>query len=395
MIVGGFGFMDTLYLIKYGEIALKGENKKYFFERLKKNLKLRFKKLPVRVEFKPGRFYVQAAQGYMEKAENAISHMFGITWYSKAVKAEKNMAAIETAAVSLVRPLLEKQKGTFFKIEVRRTDKSFPMDSYAVACSLGDTLRNEFKELIVNLKNPDWILRVEIRDAAFLYCEQEKGLGGLPVGSAGRGLLLLSGGIDSPVAGYLMAKRGLFLDAVYFHTPPYTSEDAKEKVKNLARLLFEYIYGLHLIVVPFTDVQLHIKKNAPPDEMTLHLRAAMMKCAGIIAEYRGAKSIVTGESLSQVASQTQESIRFTGSYTALPVLRPLIGFDKEEIIAIARNIKTFDISILPYPDCCTLFAPAHPLIRPEFEAMRTSFDALGLDPLIKQAAEGCSIEPLS
>ena len=228
-------------------------------------------------------------------------------------------------------------------------------------------------------------MHVEIRDAAYLYGDGEKGPGGLPVHCAGKGLLLLSGGIDSPVAGYLMAKRGLCIDALYFHTPPFTSDEVKEKVISLTALLNSYIPFINLLVVPFTGPQLRIKEKAKQEETTLLSRAAMMKIADMIAESRDAVCLITGESLSQVASQTAESIRFTQSLTTLPVFRPLIGMDKNEIVTIARRIGTFETSVLPYPDCCTLFAPPHPLIKPGFERMRESFHVLDIEPLLEEA----------
>lgn len=376
-----------LFLIKYGEISLKGENRKWFLELLKKNIKIRLKETSVQILMRPGRFYMTVPDEYEERVTKILSDTFGITGFSKTLKVKKDMGSIKTAALSITQNILEKGKGTAFKLEVRRTDKSFLYDSYGLVCKLGDILRAQFPELTVNCTQPDWILNIEIRDAAYLYSDEGKGPGGLPVACAGRGLLLLSGGIDSPVAGYLMAKRGLSIHAVYFHTPPFTSEEVKEKVTRLTHILAGYIPQITLLIVPFTKPQLLIKEKAKQEEVTLLSRASMMSIANSIAGDRHASCLITGESLSQVASQTAESIRFTGSFSTLPVFRPLIGFDKNEIIRIAQQIGTYETSILPFPDCCTLFAPPYPLIKPVFEKLKKSFTSLHIEPLLDEAVK--------
>ncbi|MBN2443528.1 MAG: tRNA 4-thiouridine(8) synthase ThiI [Spirochaetales bacterium] len=379
--------MDILFLIKYGEISLKGENKKIFLNQLRKNIKARLRGMQTTLTIKPGRFYLTAPAEHEAEVRDVLSNTFGIIGFSKALQVKKTIESIEEAALILAEDLLKKGRGNLFKIDVRRTDKSFPMDSYGIACRLGDILCEKFPQLTVNLKNADWRINVEVRDTTYLYADTEIGRGGLPVHCAGKGLLLLSGGIDSPVAGYLMAKRGLFIEAIYFHTPPFTSGDVKEKLKTLTMSLSQYIPYINLLVVPFTKAQLLIKEKAKKDEVTLLSRAAMMSISHAVAEKRKAACLITGESLSQVASQTVESIRFTGSYTTFPVFRPLIGMDKNEIIRIAEQIGTYKTSILPYPDCCTLFAPRYPLIKPDFGKMKKSFDALQLPPLLEEAIE--------
>ena len=254
-------------------------------------------------------------------------------------------------------------------------------------CRLGDHLLKSFPFLTVDCNNPDFTIHCEVREKAVLYVDPHTGPGGLPVGCAGKGTLLLSGGIDSPAAAYLMAKRGLKLDAVYFHTPPFTSDKAEEKVISLARQLAPYCSGLRLFTVPFTPVQLHIKQNCNEEETTLLMRACMMKISEIIGGNNGSKCLVTGEALSQVASQTVESLTFTGSATVFPVFRPLIGYDKEEIILTARMIGTFDISIQPYDDCCTVFSPKRPIVKPAFNKIQHAYEKLEIENLLQEAAE--------
>ncbi len=376
--------MESLFIIRYGEIALKGKNRNYFLYKLTSNIKRQMGSIHADTSIKKGRIFVKVTEEDAGRAGSVLSGVFGIVGFAPVVQVKKEMKEIGNAAVNLARGLLP--LGEKFKIEARRTDKSFPLNSYGIACTLGDLLREQLPGLTVSLYDPDWILNIEIRESAYLYGPGSRGPGGLPVGSSGRGLLLLSGGIDSPAAGYLMAKRGLRLDFVYFHTPPYTSEKALEKVEKLAAVLNRYQPGGRLHVVPFTEIQLRINEKAAPDAVTLMSRASMMHAATLIARRQRALCLITGESLGQVASQTLESLAFTGSQTPLPVFRPLIGKDKVEIIALAETIGTYETSILPHPDCCTLFAPSHPLTRPNKSEMQDLFRRLDLDDLIKKAA---------
>jgi thiamine biosynthesis protein ThiI len=376
---------ESLFLIKYGEIAIKGKNKNVFIKKLRYNIKQQLAGIKADVTIRPGRFYLRVNKGEEKRVRLLLSHTFGIRAFSQAFMVQKKMGEIEEAACTIAESLIQSGKGLKFKCEVRRTDKKFPFTSYEIACRLGDVLRKNFPDLTVNCNSPDWILNIEIREMAYVYGDEVLGLCGLPVSCAGNGFLLLSGGIDSPVAGYLMAKRGLLIHAIYFHTPPYTSEDVLQKVRDLVGVLSSYVPGMKLFVVPFTEVQLRIKENALNEKVTLFSRACMMMIADTIARRNNAPCLVTGESLSQVASQTLESIRFTGSKTTLPVFRPLIGYDKEEIISLARKIGTYEISILPYPDCCTIFAPAHPLIRPNFKEISSAFEALKIEELLGKA----------
>jgi len=380
--------MDSLFLLKYGEIAIKGDNQQRFLYKLESNIKYQVGQ-HIRIGFSHthGRQYLYCDSKDVDRVKSVLEKTFGITGFSVAYEIGKNMEAIEEAVASLAESILNKgDRGVEFKIHARRSDKSFSLDSHDIECRLGEVICERFPQVKVNVKSPGWKIEVEIRDKVYVYADQVRGQGGLPAGCAGKGTLLLSGGIDSPVAGFLVAKRGLSLDAVYFHTPPFTSEDTRTKVKDLTRILSSYVPGMSLGVVPFTDVQVKIKETAKSDEVTLLTRASMMKIADMISKKRGSLCLVTGESLSQVASQTLKSIYFTGSFTSLPVFRPLIGFDKEETIAIARKIETFEVSIRPFDDCCTIFAAKHPVIDPNFEFLSASFRSLEIDGLLEEAA---------
>ena len=374
-----------LFLIKIGEISLKGGNRSYFEKRLSQNIKRRLKEFQPTITVQRGRFLLEIADTHSQHAEAVLATTFGVVAFSRAISVDKNRESIRTATIGLVEEFLAKHGAGTFKIAARRSDKSYPMSSYEIASDLGSKVCERFPAMKVDVHSPDLLLSVEVRNKAFCYGNDEKGPGGLPVGVAGKGILLLSGGIDSPVACYLMAKRGLALDAVYFHTYPYTPDDALEKVKTLARILSTRCGGINLFAVPFTDVALHIRKSAPMAETTLLMRACMMAVASRIAKSRYALCLVTGESLGQVASQTAQSMRFTQSTSPLPVFRPLIGYDKEEIISIARDIGTYETSVLPYEDCCTVFSPKKPLIRPDQTRMTESYENMEIDEYLSQA----------
>ena len=379
--------LTALYLVKVGEILLKMGNRREFENRLKADIGKRLSSLPHKIEYQPGRFFVLVEEDGAARAEEILSRTPGINGWARCIRTAKNFEDVEKAALAVAATAVARG-GRSFKVESRRSDKSFPLDSFELSRDLGHSILVAIPECKVDLHHPDFLVNVEIRDRAFVYGNPAKGLRGLPVGSQGRGLLLLSGGIDSPVAGYLMAKRGLNLEAMYFHAWPYTSKEAHDKVKDLARVLSAYTGGITLWTVPFTDVQMALKKGAREDLTTLMMRAAMMEIAHAFATKRGDTCIVTGESLGQVASQTSQNLRFTQFPTDLPVLRPLIGVDKEETIAMARAIGSFDISIRPFEDCCVIFSPTHPLLKADLEREKSTYEALGLGPLITAAIEG-------
>ncbi|MDC7224143.1 MAG: tRNA 4-thiouridine(8) synthase ThiI [Spirochaetales bacterium] len=361
--------MSEMYLIKIGEISLKKGNKKMFERVLKENIKAKFRGYKNKVIIRSGRYYLEVEDCPDEVVSRNLGTTFGIVAFYKTLFCGKSLEEVTEKAIQVAKANLEAGRGSKFKVETRRIDKSLPLDSYAYSSEIGGALLDEFSELEVDVRNPDWIVHVELREQGYVYGFGERGAGGLPVGTAGRAVLLLSGGIDSPVAGYLIGKRGVKLSAVYFHTPPYTSDDAMTKVKDLAAGIAPWSGGMKLWVVNFTEVQMLINKSVPPEATTLHSRAAMMKIAQMIAFEESAGALITGEALSQVASQTMESLRFTGSAVTLPVLRPCIGMDKEEIIKISRKLDLFETSTRPFDDCCTLFSPEHPLIRPDFETV--------------------------
>ncbi|TFG64811.1 MAG: tRNA 4-thiouridine(8) synthase ThiI [Spirochaetales bacterium] len=380
--------MPETYVIKVGELILKQGNRRYFEQKLFSNLKARLSAYKVRVSGREGRYILSSPDAPAEVLRKVLSTTFGIVYFSPVLTPPKDAEAILDTAAAVAADMMRQSGSGEFKIEARRSDKSFPLHSYDLACLAGDYIRQNCPGTKVNLHTPAWTVYIEIRDQVLVYGTGVKGSGGLPVGSAGKGLLLLSGGIDSPVAGYLMAGRGLRLEAVYYHAYPFTSREAREKVETLTRSLAPFLQGTVLHVVSFTDIHLRIKEKSLNEELTLLLRACMMLCAEKLAVRRNAGCLVTGESLSQVASQTVESIHFTGSLSSLPVLRPLIGMDKQTIITMARDLGTYETSILPYEDCCTLFAPLHPLIRPGYSRMRRAFENLDIEELIEKSLEG-------
>lgn len=376
--------METkLYLIRMGEIALKGLNRDFFEKRLRHNIKEKLRPWATQCSRQKGRLFLEVDKSCPNALINQVlSTTFGVVGFAPALRCKKDFEAIKEAALELIQqPPFSEGTGTF-KVEARRADKSFPLTSYDIACELGGVVLDTYEDMKVNVKNPQYTLFVEIRDSAYLYTSPLPGPSGLPVGCAGRGLLLLSGGIDSPVAAWRMAMRGMKLECIYFHAYPYTSHEALEKVKDLARLIAPYLQGTRLHVISFTEAQLWIKQHSREEAATLMMRAAMMKVANSIADEQNLQALVTGEALSQVASQTLESMSFTDSMSERIVLRPLVGMSKEEIVSTARHINTYETSILPYEDCCVIFSPKHPIVRPNKDEMTLQYESMNIETIL-------------
>jgi thiamine biosynthesis protein ThiI len=375
--------MDLLYLIKIGEILLKLGNRREFEDRLRSQLNHRLAAVGIdrRVEVFPGRLFVLIPEEKAAAAEYVLARTPGVNGFARAIRTEKTVDAVIAAALKTAGDCVAKGKSSF-KAESRRSDKSFPLGSFELSAEIGTRVLAAFPGTRVDLHSPDFTIHAEIRERAYVYADPEPGLRGLPVGSGGKGLLLLSGGIDSPVAGYMMARRGLDLEALYFHAYPYTSQEARDKVISLAGILAAYTGGIRLWVANFTEVQMKIKKDGREDLTTLMMRMGMMQVADALARRIHANCIVTGESLGQVASQTAENMRLTQSETDFPVLRPLVGMDKEDTIRLAKAIGSYDISILPYEDCCVLFSPEHPMLKAHLDRERAAYTELGLGDLL-------------
>jgi len=379
--------MDILYLIKPGEILLKKENQREFSRRLIQELKARLSPISVRIEEFPGRFFLFVDETKAERCEFVLSHCPGLNGFARTRLCLKNYAPILDAALAEASQRVAEGKRSF-KVEVRRSDKSFPLGSYELAAKLGEEILNAEPSLRVDVHKPDFVVAIEIRERAYVYSQNIPGPRGLPTGSSAKLLLLLSGGIDSPVAGYMMALRGSPIECIHFHSYPYTSKEAQEKVEKLALALTAWCGHTRLWMLPFTDVQMAIKRSAPEETSTLMFRSAMMEAADILAERIGAKALVTGESLGQVASQTAEAMALTQSSLDIPVFRPLVGLDKEQTVGLATKIGTFELSTLPYEDCCVLFSPPHPLLKPDLKKGESLYGSLGLRPLIEESLRG-------
>ena len=369
------------YLAKIGELTLKGSNLQEFENLLKHNTATYLQGLDCKIALRAGRLYIDCDDTAAEKVEFTLKHLIGITGWAKASVCDKNIQAISKAVYDLAK--IEAEKGCkTFKIDARRSDKGFPLNSYQICCEAAGDVEALMK---VDVHHPDTIIYVEVRERVFVYVDSNVGCRGLPVGASGKGLLLLSGGLDSPVAGYRMLRRGMKIECCYFHSYPYTSEEAKQKVVTLAQKLAYYGIKLYLNVIPFTDVQMKIKQKAPEAWSTLMLRLCMMKVANRLAGRCNAKCIITGESVGQVASQTIENMTVTEHFAEFPLLRPLCGMDKEEIIKDAYFIDTYETSILPYEDCCVLFSPRHPVLRGTCEQADEIYKSLEVDDLIEKA----------
>ncbi len=378
--------MRELLLVRYGEIFLKGLNRPYFIRELIKKIKHAVKELGGSVWVNDSRIFVSDFTD-LEECIRRVTKVFGVHSVCPAIEMPKDdFEAICQQAVNMAAGL----KGTF-KVSARRSDKRYFMDSPQINAQVGGRILRANPDLKVDVKNPDYTVNVEIRDAAYLYVRVIPAVGGMPVGTNGRATLLLSGGIDSPVAGWMIAKRGVQISAVHFHSYPYTSDRALEKVLDLARILSESCCGIRVHVVPFTKIQMEIHEKCPDDYTTLIMRRFMMRIAERVAQMEHASALITGESIGQVASQTMTALGTTDSVVTMPVFRPVIGFDKVEIIDIAQKIGTFETSSLPYEDCCTVFTPKHPATNPKMDKILEGESKLDAEALIEEAIAGIEI----
>lgn len=384
--------MFKAFLLKYAEIGVKGKNRYIFEDALVSQIQKALDKIDggFKVRKVSGRIYAEASEEfYYDEAVSTLKKIFGLVGICPLVQFEDNGFEDLSDHVLQYMDKMYPDKHKTFKVFTRRSRKNYPMDSQEINMEIGGRILDAFPEMSVDVHNPDIKLNIEIRESINLYSEIIPGQGGMPLGTAGKAMLLLSGGIDSPVAGYMVSKRGVTLEATYFHAPPYTSERAKQKVVDLAKIISEYTGPIKLNVVNFTDIQLYIYERCPHEELTIIMRRYMMKIAEYFAKKSGCLGLVTGESIGQVASQTMQSMRVTNAVCELPVYRPLVAFDKQDIVDVACKIDTYETSILPFEDCCTIFVAEHPSIKPKLECIEKSETHMSekIDALMKEAID--------
>ncbi len=365
--------MFTAFLIKYAEIGIKGKNRYLFEDALIQQIKYALKKCEGQflIHKTQGRIYVDAQTEFdFDEVVEHLQKVFGISGICPVVYVEDE--GFEKLCDTIIQYIADvyPDRNKTFKVQARRARKNYPKDSMTINMDMGEAILKAYPEMKVDVHNPDIMLNIEVREKIYIYSEIIPGPGGMPVGTGGKAMLLLSGGIDSPVAGYMIAKRGVKIDAVYFHAPPYTSERAKQKVVDLARLVSRYTGPIYLHVINFTDIQLYIYEKCPHEELTIIMRRYMMRIAEHIAKETECLGLITGESIGQVASQTMNSLIATNEVCELPVYRPLIGFDKQEIVEVSEKIGTYETSILPFEDCCTIFVAKHPVTKPNLNVIR-------------------------
>lgn len=380
--------MRKLILIKYAsEIFLKGLNKRVFEQKLITNIKRALKGVEYEFSMDQNRWLLYSEN--LHEVIERVRKVFGVKELDIVTEVDAELNAISEEAL---REIKEVNPSTF-KVETKRANKKFPMNSMEASREVGAYILRNSENLKVDVHNPEVVINVEIREKAYIYSTSRriKAVGGMPYKTNGKTMLMLSGGIDSPVAGYMMARRGVEISCAYFHSPPYTSERAKEKVKDLAKILKEYTGQVNLYVVPFTNIQMAIINKCPEDELTIIMRRFMMRLACKLADKNEIQSVTTGESIGQVASQTMEGLVVSTDVADRPIFRPLIGMDKEDIMDIARKIGTYETSILPYEDCCTIFVPKHPKTKPKVQFMRKSEEALDVDKLVEEALENTEL----
>ncbi|MCM1126216.1 MAG: tRNA 4-thiouridine(8) synthase ThiI [Lachnospiraceae bacterium] len=384
--------MFSAFLIKYAEIGVKGKNKYLFEEALAQQIKYALKRCEgeFKVTRTEGRIYVHALSGFdYEETVDNLKTVFGVSGICPVVyEDDRGFEELAKTVVSYVDEVYPDKHMTF-KVQARRARKNYPMNSMEINGALGEAVLTAYPEMKVDVHHPDVMLYVEIREKIYIYSIEIPGPGGMPVGSNGKAMLLLSGGIDSPVAGYMIAKRGVKIDAVYFHAPPYTSDRAKQKVLDLAKQVSRYAGPVYLHIINFTDIQLYIYEKCPHEELTIIMRRYMMKIAEMLAKENDCLGLITGESIGQVASQTVQSLAVTNEVCTLPVFRPLIGFDKMEIVEVSERIGTYETSILPYEDCCTIFVAKHPVTKPNLNVIKRHEQNLTekIDELVREAID--------
>lgn len=380
--------MERVLSASLGEIILKGKNRSYFEDRLMKQMRRAIKDIGFdKITHNQGKVYIEADYDKFPQIISRLEKVFGLVYISPCIKVEKDLESIKEACILAMNEKIEKDGARTFKVTTNRVDKSFEIKSPELSRIMGGEILKNVPNMKVDVHKPDSFVYIDIRESAYIYTDRYEGAKGMPAGSNGRGMLLLSGGIDSPVAGYMMAKRGIEISAVHYHSYPFTNERAEQKVKDLAKILTRYLGPIRLYSVNILNIQKEINKNCPAGEMTILSRRFMMRIAEQIAKDKNIGCLVTGENLGQVASQTLEGLTATNSSVDLPIFRPLIGFDKLDIVAIAEEIETYQTSILPFEDCCTVFLPKRPVIKPRLRDIEMSEENLDVEGLINQAIE--------
>lgn len=384
--------LERVISASLGEIVLKGLNRKYFEDRLIKNMKRVLSDFgEFRIYKEQGKIYIEGLEDHQHEAIKRLKKVFGLVYISPCIRTSLDMEDIREAGLKLVRESLPKDKITTFKVETSRSDKRYPLKSPEISRDIGGYVLTNTENLKVDVHNPDFMLYVDVKEYGYVYIDRTRAYGGLPIGTNGKGLLLLSGGIDSPVAGFMMAKRGVEVDAIHFHSYPFTTQRAEEKVMDLARIVSMYTGPMKIYSINLLNIQKEINEKCPEDEMTILSRRFMMRIAEEISKKKGYQILVTGENLGQVASQTIYSIDVINRSVQMPILRPLVGMDKVDIIDMSKEIETYETSIKPFEDCCSVFLPKHPVTRPKIEDIEQSEQALNIDELVLEAIEGMRI----
>lgn len=389
--------MENVIIVRYGEIMLKGQNKRFFENKLVKNIRHSLSDLgKFKIYKEHSRIYIDIEDYNVDEITDRVKKVFGVVFISVAKRFEVDLDVIkEVALKELQDRMAEDNNIKTFKVETRRADKSFPLESLEISRQVGGYLNSNVENISVDVHKPDVRINVEVRDKAFVFSNRINGFGGLPLGTNGKAMLLLSGGIDSPVAGWLVAKRGVDIEAIHYHSHPFTSERAQDKVKDLAKILSIYCGRFRLYSVNLLPIQKEINEKCPEEQMTILSRRFMMMIAEEVAKANKCNALITGESIGQVASQTMESLNVTNASVDMPVFRPLIAMDKVDIIEKAYEIETYETSILPFEDCCTVFLPKHPVTKPKLEKILQSQEKLDVEKLINEAIENMEVEVIT